>query len=125
MSLADILGIEYPDWTEHAVCAQVDPELWFPEKGGSTREAKKICAGCPVRTQCLDYALAHGERFGIYGGHSERERREMPLPSRVCAYDACRATFTPERADQKCCSRECAHKRAVIRYDATRIRAAS
>lgn len=65
-------------WQERGLCNQVDPELWFPEKGGSTREAKQICAGCPVRTECLDYALTHDERFGIWGGLSERERRRHP-----------------------------------------------
>ena len=49
----------------------------FPEKGGSTREAKKICLGCEVRHECLEYALAHDERFGIWGGLSERERRRL------------------------------------------------
>ena len=53
------------------------PEAFFPEKGGSTREAKKICTGCEVRSECLSYALAHDERFGIWGGLSERERRRL------------------------------------------------
>ncbi|MDX6335165.1 MAG: WhiB family transcriptional regulator, redox-sensing transcriptional regulator, partial [Streptosporangiaceae bacterium] len=47
------------------------------EKGGSTREAKKVCRGCEVRVECLEYALEHDERFGIWGGLSERERRRM------------------------------------------------
>jgi WhiB family redox-sensing transcriptional regulator len=73
-----------PEWTELALCAQSDPEAWYPEKGGSTREAKRICRNCPVRAEqlggtgeCLDYALEHQERFGIWGGVSERERRMM------------------------------------------------
>jgi WhiB family transcriptional regulator, redox-sensing transcriptional regulator len=67
-----------PDqWQDRALCAQTDPEAFFPEKGGSTREAKKICLGCEVRHECLDYALAHDERFGIWGGLSERERRRL------------------------------------------------
>ena len=67
-----------PDqWQDRALCAQTDPEAFFPEKGGSTREAKKICLGCEVRTECLEYALAHDERFGIWGGLSERERRRL------------------------------------------------
>lgn len=67
-----------PDqWQERALCAQTDPEAFFPEKGGSTREAKKICLGCEVRSECLEYALAHDERFGIWGGLSERERRRL------------------------------------------------
>ena len=64
-------------WQGEAVCAETDPELFFPEKGGSTREAKRICAGCDVKTQCLEYALANDERFGIWGGLSERERRKL------------------------------------------------
>ncbi|MCG8917865.1 MULTISPECIES: WhiB family transcriptional regulator [Actinokineospora] len=65
------------EWQERALCAQTDPEAFFPEKGGSTREAKRICLGCEVRAECLDYALAHDERFGIWGGLSERERRKL------------------------------------------------
>lgn len=64
-------------WQERALCAQTDPEAFFPEKGGSTREAKRICLGCEVRDECLDYALANDERFGIWGGLSERERRRL------------------------------------------------
>lgn len=64
-------------WQERALCAQTDPEAFFPEKGGSTREAKKVCSGCEVRTECLEYALANDERFGIWGGLSERERRKL------------------------------------------------
>ena len=66
-----------PEWQERALCAQTDPEAFFPEKGGSTREAKRICSGCDVRAECLEYALAHDERFGIWGGLSERERRRL------------------------------------------------
>lgn len=64
-------------WQTDALCAQTDPEAFFPEKGGSTRDAKKICASCEVRVQCLEYALQNDERFGIWGGLSERERRKL------------------------------------------------
>jgi WhiB family redox-sensing transcriptional regulator len=64
-------------WQERSLCAQTDPEAFFPEKGGSTREAKKVCTSCEVRSECLDYALANDERFGIWGGLSERERRKL------------------------------------------------
>jgi len=64
-------------WQTDALCAQTDPEAFFPEKGGSTRDAKKICTTCEVKSQCLDYALANDERFGIWGGLSERERRRL------------------------------------------------
>ncbi len=64
-------------WREQALCAQTDPEAFFPEKGGSTREAKRICVGCDVKGECLEYALGQDERFGIWGGLSERERRRL------------------------------------------------
>jgi WhiB family redox-sensing transcriptional regulator len=64
-------------WREDALCAQTDPEGFFPEKGGSTRHAKSICDRCTVAAECLDYALANQERFGIWGGLSERERRPL------------------------------------------------
>ena len=68
---------EVGDWQDRALCAQTDPEAFFPEKGGSTREAKRICASCEVRTECLEYALQNDERLGIWGGLSERERRRL------------------------------------------------
>ena len=64
-------------WQDRALCAQTDPEAFFPEKGGSTREAKKVCLTCEVRTDCLESALMNDERFGIWGGLSERERRKL------------------------------------------------
>ena len=65
------------EWMDQALCAQTDPESFYPEKGGSTREAKKTCEQCLVRAECLDWALANDERFGIWGGLSERERRAI------------------------------------------------
>ncbi|MFM7306572.1 MAG: WhiB family transcriptional regulator [Actinomycetota bacterium] len=64
-------------WQDQANCLGVDPDLFFPERGASTREAKEVCRGCEVRVQCLEYALANGEKFGIWGGLSERERRRL------------------------------------------------
>ena len=64
-------------WQADALCAETDPEAFFPEKGGSTRAAKRICDSCEVRQQCLEYALENDERFGIWGGLSERERRKL------------------------------------------------
>ena len=64
-------------WRAAALCAQTDPEVFFPEKGGSTREAEKVCGSCEVRAECLEHALEHDERFGIWGGMSVRERRRL------------------------------------------------
>jgi WhiB family redox-sensing transcriptional regulator len=70
-------------WRQDALCAETDPEAFFPDKGGSTREAKLVCRGCPVRGECLEYALANEERFGIWGGLSERERRRVRQQRRM------------------------------------------
>ncbi len=64
-------------WQDYANCLGVDPDLFFPERGASTREAKEVCRGCVVREDCLEYALRNGEKFGIWGGMSERERRKI------------------------------------------------
>jgi WhiB family redox-sensing transcriptional regulator len=64
-------------WQERANCLGVDPDLFFPERGASTREAKSVCGSCEVRAECLEYALDHAEKFGIWGGLSERERRRL------------------------------------------------
>ncbi|SIS02722.1 transcription factor WhiB [Williamsia sterculiae] len=73
----DLFDAVEEEWQDRALCAQTDPEAFFPEKGGSTREAKRICQGCEVRSDCLEYALHKDERFGIWGGLSERERRRL------------------------------------------------
>jgi WhiB family redox-sensing transcriptional regulator len=73
-------GFSAPDrqpWMAEGVCGSTDPEAFFPDKGGSTRIAKRICIGCPVVAECLQYALDNDERFGVWGGYSERERRQL------------------------------------------------
>lgn len=74
---AELVALVDEKWRQDAVCAQIDPDLWFPEKGGATRQAKEMCLRCTVRQPCLEFALANEERFGIWGGKSERERRRM------------------------------------------------
>ncbi|HEX9683332.1 MAG TPA: WhiB family transcriptional regulator [Acidimicrobiales bacterium] len=64
-------------WQQYSNCLGVDPDLFFPERGASTREAKAVCQGCVVRDECLDFAITNGEKFGIWGGRSERERRKI------------------------------------------------
>ena len=64
-----VVSSEQLSWQERALCAQTDPEAFFPEKGGSTREAKRVCLSCEVRSECLEYALAHDERFGIWADY--------------------------------------------------------
>jgi WhiB family redox-sensing transcriptional regulator len=62
-------------WMDQAACTGMYSEVFFPERGQSTVPAKRVCAACPVRQPCLDFALAINERHGIWGGTSERERR--------------------------------------------------
>jgi WhiB family redox-sensing transcriptional regulator len=65
------------DWQSDAACSDVDPEIFFPERGGSSKAARAVCSQCQVRGQCLEYALNNKEQFGIWGGTSERERRRL------------------------------------------------
>jgi WhiB family redox-sensing transcriptional regulator len=76
---SSIVNVRLDDrnWQDKANCLGVDPDLFFPERGASTREAKEVCRGCVVRADCLEYALVNGEKFGIWGGMSERERRRL------------------------------------------------
>lgn len=73
-----LFGLD-PDasWRGQGPCAQVDPEIFYPENGRTSKPAKKVCGGCPVRDRCLAYAIEHDERYGVWGGTSEHERRLM------------------------------------------------
>lgn len=64
-------------WVDSGLCAQADPDEWFPENGGSTKTAVRLCLSCPVRRDCLNWALGNGERYGVWGGVSERGRRRL------------------------------------------------
>ena len=77
MSIESLIGDGEQTWQSRANCMGVDPDLFFPERGSSTREAKEVCRGCVVRDDCLEFAIANGEKFGIWGGMSERERRRV------------------------------------------------
>ena len=77
MELHGIFPAEDLSWQRQANCLGVHPDLFFPERGASTREAKAVCGSCVVRDDCLEFALRNGEKFGIWGGMSERERRRL------------------------------------------------
>lgn len=71
---------EVEEWKAQGACAEHDPEVFFPERGADVDTAKRICAGCTVRRDCLTYALTPPvERFGIWGGMSNRERRKLTV----------------------------------------------
>lgn len=65
------------DWQELGSCKDADPDLFFPERGSPGDSAKRVCVTCPVRIECLEYALANGERYGVWGGLTERERTRL------------------------------------------------
>ena len=87
-SVPGMSNVDEPDdkgWQDLANCLGVDPDLFFPERGASTRKAKAICAECEVREECLNYAIDVGEKFGIWGGMSERERRKLRRDRQIAA----------------------------------------
>lgn len=74
MTLSEVLVP--PEWMKKALCAEVDPEIFYPEKNTDGTVAKRLCLKCDVRVECLEYAVDNDERFGIWGGLNERSRRK-------------------------------------------------
>lgn len=68
-------GPDFDSWPGTPRCIDADPDMFFPDKGGSTHEAKQLCAVCPVREPCLTYAVENDQDWGIWGGLSNNERR--------------------------------------------------
>jgi WhiB family redox-sensing transcriptional regulator len=101
--MTEISGLRLPlweppgAWAESAACAQVDPDLWFPEQGQAamTRAAKAICAACPVRAECLGYALRRGEVHGIWGGLDYTQRRQWQRQHGIPGGGRCWQCGTP------------------------------
>lgn len=75
--LLEMLATDDLAWQDLANCRGADPDLFFPERGASTRTAKSICRECSVQDQCLEFAIVSSEKFGIWGGLSERDRRKI------------------------------------------------
>lgn len=65
------------DWRDSALCAQVDWELFFPEKGGSVRPAQAVCGACEVRAECLEWAMETQQEWGVWGGLSADARKRL------------------------------------------------
>ena len=72
-------------WMDEALCAETDPDMFFPEKGDEGRAAKRICGECPVRSACLEYALTNNLQLGIWGGLAIAERRKLAAAARRSA----------------------------------------
>jgi WhiB family redox-sensing transcriptional regulator len=74
-----IQGSVLPDikWRELGACRGLEPETFYPLTEEEADQAKAVCAQCSVQTACLEFALAHREKEGIWGGATERERRRI------------------------------------------------
>ena len=96
------------DWRSFAVCSQTDPELFFPEKGGDPWVAKRICFTCPVKQECLQYAVDNNE-IGVWGGTSTAERQRPTHTAKAKPCKGCSKMFVP-RKGQKYCGRLCKDK---------------
>jgi WhiB family redox-sensing transcriptional regulator len=71
------IGFLPPEWVKQARCAEVDPVIFFPEKGERTSHAKAVCRSCEVKAECLQYSLDNNEKFGIWGGLTELDRIKL------------------------------------------------
>jgi WhiB family redox-sensing transcriptional regulator len=109
------------DWRDRALCLGMDPELWFPVTGPSPR-AKRVCVACPVRAECLAFALAIGAA-GIWGGLTEKERRALPAARVRPCKGGC---GEPARLPARFCSDDCRQAaRRKVQADSQRRRAAA
>lgn len=91
---SDSTFIDDDSWHASAACLGVDPDLFFPERGANNSQAKRTCFACPVQLQCLEYAIVRGEKHGIWGGLSERDRRK--LRNRIAKAPALRTQYIAE-----------------------------
>jgi len=96
-----------PHWTHDAACTTHYADLWYPGAGDHAYEAKTICGTCPVRIECLQYALDHTEKWGIWGGLTERERRRLTGGRHNRACRECGNPFTPHRPEHRYCTQKC------------------
>ena len=73
----DVVPLTNQTWRQHAACRGVEPDIFYPASDEEAEVAKAVCAVCPVRQPCLEYALSSRERDGVWGGATEKERRRI------------------------------------------------
>lgn len=119
------LFADRPDWMLDGACRDHPVDLFFPARGGDVSAPKKICEGCPVREECADYAVVNGEKFGIWGGLSELERRPLRRQRSIAHGTAGGYAAHRRRGEQTC--RQCleAHTAAKVAAAASRRQLAS
>jgi WhiB family redox-sensing transcriptional regulator len=81
----DVIPAMNLGWRAHSACRGVDPDTFYPQTEEEAEEAKSVCAICPVREPCLEYALSNREREGVWGGATEKERRRIVRQRRKSA----------------------------------------
>lgn len=104
-------------WQDKAACKGKEPDLWFPDGNASTREAKAVCAECPVRVECLAYAIETRTDTGIWGGLTEAERRGVlrrNRPPRRLLCDVCAKPFVAKASTARYCSQACRQQRCRL-----------
>lgn len=108
------------DWMDQAACRGRNPDIWFPEGAESAAQAKAICAGCPVRIECLEYAIETHTYSGVWGGLTDGERRRIRrsrrLPPRWNARcELCAKPFTASAPSARYCSQACRQRNHWLR----------
>lgn len=118
------LGLDFfndQPWVADALCAQVgDHDLWFPDKGGSSRDARSVCRRCPAREACLQWAIDTDQRYGVLGGTTERERAALKKGDvATCQLDDCDEQYAA-LPGRRFCSPEHRHIDTLRRVEAAR-----
>lgn len=102
------LRFDRAEWRADAACRGLDTAMFYPGPGADMAQARAVCASCDVSLECLRYALDHDEKFGIFGGRSERQRKQMRkgrgLSPRRCRLLSCQCSFVPRSSGQFYCS---------------------
>jgi len=88
-----------PNWHKRAECRGMDPDLFYPDKGGidTFTQAQRVCDSCPVALQCLQFAIKHGEHFGVWGGTNSKGRRPRTAARSIAALRKRQGALIDER----------------------------
>lgn len=100
------------EWQEQAICGQADPELFYPDQGVDNRQAKAMCLRCDVREECLTDALEHRDFWGVRGGFSERELKQIAAGVELAVSKPCPGCGRemPARTHARYCTQQCANR---------------
>lgn len=106
LTVAPPAGTDNPlSWMDHGACVGEDQDLWFPPEKSNAKTAKRICAACPVRLECLEYAVEGNERYGVWGGLSYKERQAIRSYRRRAGQAAASGAIRPVPGAVPCASR--------------------